>query len=641
MKFSRQLLIYVLMVVAGSSCKDYLDVTPDNVATIDYAFRNRNEAENYLFTCYSTLQSMSNKIADPAFTTSGEIFFPSDLQEPTLGSDAAEAGFHLIQGRQTSDQPVMNYWNGESLGQPLYRAIRRCNLFLENIDKPKDLNSSEKRRWIAEVKFLKAYYHFHLLRMYGPIPVVRVNLPITAGAGEVRLKREPVDTVFSYVKQLLDEAAPDLPFVIQDPAQSLGRITQLIALSVKAEVLMTQASPFFNGNVDYAGFAYPGEAPLFPQTYVAAKWDTALNACRAAVEASEMAGLKLYKFIAPGNLPALPAPLKAVMDLRHAIGEKWEQNPEMIWALNPVFNLQGMCMPRVDDKMVANLGGAPGNFAVPLFMAELFYSKNGVPLNEDRSFDFRNRYSVETVTAADKYYMHEGYQTAKLHFGREPRFYSSLSFDGSNYFGNAYTENVEAMAYVNARGPSSTAGPKDKIRVNVTGYWPQKLVNYQSVFGEQVITVPVRIPMIRLAGLYLLYAEALNEVNGPSAEAYKYIDLVRERAGLQGVVQSWTTHSSNPGKANTKDGLRQIIQQERRIELAFEGRVGWDLRRWKVMQQVLANPIQGWDIYQADPQAYYRPRTLVVPVFGLKDYLWPIKYDELVVNPNLIQNPYW
>ncbi|WP_308199478.1 RagB/SusD family nutrient uptake outer membrane protein [Chitinophaga sedimenti] len=512
----------------------------------------------------------------------------------------------------------------------------------ENIDKPRDLGISERKRWIAEVKFLKAYYHFHLLRMYGPIPVVRVNLPITAGTSEVRTKREATDSVFQYVKQLLDEATPDLPMTIQDPAQSLGRITQLIALSVKAEVLVTQASPFFNGNPDYAGFGYKGEAPLMPQTYVAAKWDTAVLACKAAVDAAEAAGLKLYNFIAPGNLPALPAELKKMMDLRHTIGEKWEQNPEIIWGLNPVFGLQGMCMPRVNDKMVQNLGGAPGNFAVPLVMAELFYTKNGVPMNEDRSFDYRGRYAVETVTAADKYYMHEGYQTAKMHFGREPRFYADLSFDGANYFGNGMLDQgVDNLPYVTARGATSMAGPKDKIRVNVTGYWPQKLVNYQSVFGEQVTTIGLRIPMIRLAGLYLLYAEALNEAGGPTADVYKYVDLVRERAGLKGVLESWTTYSSNPGKASSKDGLRQIIQTERRIELAFEGRAGWDLRRWKVMQQVLASPIQGWDIYQADPQAYYRPRTLTIPVFGLKDYLWPIKYDELVVNPNLIQNPYW
>ncbi|TDQ07341.1 RagB/SusD family nutrient uptake outer membrane protein [Pedobacter metabolipauper] len=641
MKFSIKIFIGIVGLMGlFTSCKKYLDVTPDNVATIDYAFRNRNEAENYLFTCYSTLQRMNSAISDPAFTASGEVFFPNTLTEPTLGSREAEQGFHLIRGTQTTDRPALNYWDGEQMGQPLFLAIRRCNIFLENIDKPKDLPQFEKNRWIAEVKFLKAYYHYYLLRMYGPIPLIKDNLSIDAGTEQVRVKREPVDAAFDYIVSLLDEATPNLPTIIQDPAQSLGRITQLIALSVKAEVLTTQASPFFNGNTDYAGFKDKDGVNLFPTAYSSEKWLKAMQACEIAVKACETNNHTLYKFIAPGNLPTLPAELKTVMDIRQSITENWEVNPEVIWALNSTFDYQSMSMPRLTSAMVQNMGGAPGNFAVPIVMAELFYSKNGVPINEDRTYDYRGRYGVETVPAEEKYHLKQGYQTIKMHMGREPRFYADLAFDGSNYFGNGQTT-PENMLFVQARGGTSIAGPKDNIRVNVSGYWPQKLVKYQSVFGVEVTQAAFRMPLIRLSGLYLMYAETLNEVNGPTADAYRYIDLVRARAGLKGVQESWTASSSNPGKVNSKEGLRQIIQQERRIELCFEGRIGWDLRRWKIMQQVLSTPLQGWSIQETSPEGYYRQRTMVVPVFGLKDYLWPIKYDDLIINPNLVQNPYW
>jgi len=59
------------------------------------------------------------------------------------------------------------------------------------------------------------------------------------------------------------------------------------------------------------------------------------------------------------------------------------------------------------------------------------------------------------------------------------------------------------------------------------------------------------------------------------------------------------------------------------------------------MQDVLSKPIQGWNIQDTTPEGYYRQRNLVIPVFGLKDYLWPLKYNDLIVNPNLVQNPYW
>ena len=87
--------------------------------------------------------------------------------------------------------------------------------------------------------------------------------------------------------------------------------------------------------------------------------------------------------------------------------------------------------------------------------------------------------------------------------------------------------------------------------------------------------------------------------------------------------------------------MRGIIHQERRIELCFEAQSGWDLRRWKELQNVLSTPVQGWNIYETEAFNYYKPRTQFLPVFGLRDYLWPLKDIELIVNPNLVQNPNW
>lgn len=93
-------LLILLAVISGMtlSCKKYLDVTPDNVATIDYAFRNRNEAENYLLPVILQYRIWGHPIKMVLFTTSGEIYFPNTLTEATLGSRDAEQGFHLIRG---------------------------------------------------------------------------------------------------------------------------------------------------------------------------------------------------------------------------------------------------------------------------------------------------------------------------------------------------------------------------------------------------------------------------------------------------------------------------------------------------------------------------------------------------------------
>src|SRR3546814_4851145 len=113
--------------------------------------------------------------------------------------------------------------------------------------------------------------------------------------------------------------------------------------------------------------------------------------------------------------------------------------------------------------------------------------------------------------------------------------------------------------------------------------------------------------------------------------------MVRARAGLKGVVESWKEYANNPDKPGSKEGLREIIHRERRIELSFEGQAGWDLRRWKELMDVLTDPVQGWDIYQEEAQSYYRPKTVFIPTFRTKDYLWPIRDQTLAENPNLVQ----
>ncbi|RFZ94039.1 RagB/SusD family nutrient uptake outer membrane protein [Mucilaginibacter conchicola] len=630
--------IFCLVLIASlfASCKKYLDVAPDNTGTLEYAFRNRNEAENYLFTCYATLQQFAEATTNPSFTTSGEIIYPNNLTKHPID----ETGFNMLRGTQNSNNPGLNYWDGENSGKAVFRSIRRCNTMLENIDKPADLSFAEKKRWIAEVKFLKAYYHFYLARLYGPVPLIKTNLDITASSDEIKVKRATMDETFAYITQLLDEAIPDLPPVINNQAQELGRITQLIALSVKAEVLATAASPLFNGNPDYSSAQNKDGQKLFSSTYDADKWVKAADACKAAIMACEANGLKLYTFIPPAVITSLPDSLRKVLTIQNAVTEKWELNNELIWALNPTFDWQGYATPRMTQKSVVNIFSNPSTFAVPLAMQELFYSDKGVPINEDKTFDYAGRYSLKKGDQDSRFYIAKDSLTAKEHFNREPRFYASIGFDGGIWYGNGKL-NLNDMYHVWARGIESYAGPKDINTLNITGYWPKKLVHYQSVYDDGFQQIAFRLPLIRLAGLYLLYAEALNEVNGPTAEAYSYIDRVRTRAGLPGVVDAWSTYSKNPSKFATKDGFRQIIHQERRLELAFEGQAGWDLRRWKELQSVLSVPMQGWNVYEAQPANYYQPRTLFNAIFGVRNYLWPIKDNSLIVNGNLVQNPYW
>jgi hypothetical protein len=619
------------------SCKKYLDVVPDNVATLTSAFSNANETQAYLFGCYATLQNMADVRGNAGFTTSGEIIFPYPLQDQTtLGGAGGDAGFSILRGTQNSGNPILNYWDGYNMGQNLWQAIRKCNTLIDNINIPLDLSALNKKRWIAEARFLKAYFHYWLLRMYGPIPIVDANFPVDATTDAVRIKQQSVDSCFNYVVSQLDLAIPDLPNIIQNAVAEQGRITSVIALSVKAEVLATQASPLFNGNPDYVAMRDKSGNSFFPATTDPNKWKKAADACKAALDAAATAGASIYQLKLSGNIVHMSDSTKNLLAIQGAITDTW--NPEQVWTLNPGYGWQYMSMPRVTADAAANVFAVYSNFSVPVGESELFYSSSGVPIEEDKNWDYKNRYQVQNGDSAHFHYIKLKYPCPKGNFNREQRYYADVAFDGSIWFGSGNTDDNNAN-YVNA--VNGFASPPDQLRYNATGYWPKKLVPYQSTPGQTSVWQNYSWPFIRLPALWLLYAECLNEVNGPTADVYSYIDKVRTRAGLEGVQASWSKYSINPGKPNSKDGMRQIIHQERRIELCFEGQAGWDLRRWKELQNVLSKPVQGWNVFARTVPGYYQLINVLEPVFAVRNYLYPIQTYDLLTNPNLVQTLYW
>lgn len=632
---------YIVVLIVASlsfSCdKDYLDVVPDNVATIDNAFSDRFNAFKYLRTCYSYIPDASSVTNTIGLTSGDEVFLP--------GTWDTRNGSVVRQGFLTANAPRFDYWNGQGGGSPLYVAIRNCNIFLKNIDNVLDLDAWEKQLWIAEVKFLKAYYHFYLLRMYGPIILNKEMIEVNEDYNNYdAIGRDAVDETFLYIVELLDEAIQDLPSTIENVSGDLGRITKPIAASIKARVLMNYASPLFNGNTVFAELTDDKGAPLFPISYDEGKWELAATACKEAIDICHEAGITLhqkedYTNSRLGNLSQETILRQA---LRQRVTENW--NNELIWGYtgNSSTTLQRESFPRL-EKYLRDLAGM--RHAPTLRVAEVYYSKNGVPIDEDVNYDYNNRYKLRTSLEENKYHIKEGEETAALNFDREPRFYADLGFDRGIWFENGKSaSDLNAWTIRNRRLEDGAANWARSA--SLTGYFAKKLIHLKSnIQGRNATSSTIEryaFPIIRLADLYLYYAEALNEVKGsPDGEVYEYIDLVRERAELPGVVDSWNSFASNPGKPLTKDGMREIIQHERLIELSLEGRRYWDLRRWKQLKDKMNTPFKGWNTFQEEAEDYYSLTVLSSPSFSEKDYFWPIRESELVKNPFLDQNVGW
>jgi hypothetical protein len=651
--FVRMLFIACLCMFAA--CSNYLDVVPDDdVATLDKAFDNRNSAERYLTTCYSYVPQYGSQTDNPGMAAGNDVWYYSMNDNRYIRNTWS---FGIANGLQNVVAPLNNYWDGEEAAKPMFQAISTCNIFIEYVsDKSRvsGLSETERKRWLAEAKVLKAFYHYYLFQLYGPVPVLDKNIPITASQDEFQITRQKVDKVVDYIVATIDSCCNDLPPYIQNEAVEAGRLTKVAALSIKAKTLLLAASPLFNGNTDYARFVDHDNEPFINQTEKLEKWQRAAEACKEAVELAETAGQrKLYDFRQYSSI-GLPDSLIYAMSVRQAVTERF--NEELIWSCGTqsTWDLQcnSMTLLNPGTKGISSADAQSycrSNYSPTLAVAELFYSDKGVPITEDTAWInpannyYNRRYQTERSTAVEKYYLKENYETAILHFRREPRFYATLGFDGSTWYGNGWTlpDDANTRNYVEAKKNQISGQTTSKL-YSITGYYAKKLIYYGNSYSSSVSGREYSFPIIRLADLYLMYAEALNEASeNPPAQVYEYIDKVRLRSGLGRIKESWERYTSKPNMPDSKSGMREIIRHERQIELALEGQRFFDLRRWKTAVRELSKPVQGWSIDQETVSGFYQVRNIYYRQFYQKDYLWPVKEYNLIVNPKLIQTKGW
>ena len=638
----KKILFCGVMAVLSISCS-YLDIVPDDIATMDMVFQTRATAERMLFTCYDYIPSSASPWSNPGIGASDEVWNAADADDHYYRNTTS---FRIAMGEQNTSDPFLNYWSGGQEGSNLFIGLRDCNIFLEKVDDVPDMDASEKNRWKAEVKVVKAYLHIWLLKLYGPIPFIDRNIPVSASPEDVKVVREPVDDVISKIVDLLDEAieTPELPDVIRNRQTELGRITRPIAYALKAKLLTYAASPLLNGNEDFAFYVDAEGRNLINPTYDQHKWELARDACKEAIDAAHAAGHKLYEFDEPVN--DLSDTTRLELTLRHTITKKY--GSELIWGLGNrhVKDLVVLANTTLTSYQVSHPEMGKKFHSPTLGLVETFYTRNGVPIDEDKTYDYAGRYSVVDVPEDHKYYADPTARTAMLHLYREPRFYAWIGFDSGKWF-NMEAPDDESSLVVHCK--SGELAGKLQQNYSITGFFAKKLIPYEVVYTESSNTIDAccnyAFPIIRLADLYLLYAECLNECKDvPDAEVYEYIQKVRDKAGLDretgGLVETWKQYSSNPDKPKTKDGMRQIIRQERLIELCLEGQRFFDIRRWKLAMDYLNTSIMGWNT-SADDESFYTPTYIYSQTFSMRNYFWPIKLEDMYRNDKLQQSPLW
>lgn len=669
----RKIYSYLMFILLFSllGCNNFLDILPDDKPELEDAFKDKFNTEKYLYTCYNSLPNYVSPMNTLGISGGGDIIYNERNTGAGLSAGPPAPMMAFLKGNNAAN-PYMNFWDGLN-GAPknLWQGIRHCNIFLEGIllenGGPRDLEESLRAQWIAEVKAIKAYLHFYLFQLYGPIPIADEAVPISEKGDRVNVYRAPVDEVVNYIVETIDDAIEDLPTLNDlDVVSEFGRMTKTIALSIKAKTLVLAASPIFNNNSYYSGYKDKRGIELFPVGDSDERWKRALEACDEACRAAEDDGAYIFTTIDGGNNAIrginstnINDTTKAMVSLRQAVTESW--NPEVIWATNESTAVLQMWATMMSNDEWFNIAGAGGDLgqrhAPTLNVVELFYSSNGIPIEEDADWEnngwYQNRYNTQLPDDEhSKYFIKSGQETAILHFNRSLRFYASVGFDGGIWEGREKSLVEASYPSMLRQHGSGHKYVETYGGYPFSGYLAKKLSHLKTTYTETRATL-VRenysFPIIRLADMYLLLAECLNEVGGPQQtdskghNAYHYLDLIRTRVRMEGIVESWNKYALDgyKTKPNSISGLREIIRRERLNELAFEGHFYYDVRRWLMAEEMFNKPILGWNKDGENKKDFYNIRVLLVPRFLMRDYLMPIRTNSLLQNPNLVQNPGW
>lgn len=641
-------LFFLLLITGLNTSCNYLDIVPDETATEKDAFANPRAALRYLYSCYGYLPQ-SNMVQSCMDFTGDETISPF-----------TESYVKFMEGSYDASNTVISYWN------TLFQGIRQCYLLKMNIASVPQITQEDIDLYTAEADFLIAYYHLLLIKCYGPSVLVK-ELPALDTPAKNMLGRRPYDECIDWVANLLDDVARRLPATRS--SSDYGRATSVIAKSLKARMLLYAASPLFNGNPDYADFKNPDGEQLMSVTYSEEKYKRAADATWEAIEAAHAAGHELYKSTAVSSGYPEPTDL-TVRSLRLTFMDS-ENYKEVIFPETRkagAYGIQRKSIPFFPK-------GSWNGIAPTLTMIDRFYTKNGLPIDEDPEFAIDSKLDVVTITddatlEDGSYYAEPGKQTLYMHLNREPRFYAWIAFENGYYECRTVEEKYAYHKFWNAKRADGNKwltgfmatencgvrGDDGKIiaagrsqNYSKTGYLNKKGVHpgMTASVGAGEPTVDYPWPVIRLAELYLNYAEACVGYGkeGYPEKGMEYLDKVRERAGLDPVLESWANAkhplTSYSGECGPDGRVMKIVRQERMIELYQENHNFWDIRRWKMGDKYFNVKVKGLNI-QAETMSDFAKvievqdkRTFDAP----RQYLMPIPSGEVSKNPNMIQNP--
>ena len=624
----------------ATSCSDYLDKEPDTELNVDMVFENREKIYSWLSYVYNVIHTCDHwQLNDES---DGFEIMADDL----LASRRYQQwDWKWVMARISGAWSIDHPWTNKDPWIDMPKCIRHGYLFNERVHAlPKDGISTEEVELMKnEVKFLCAYGWWFLAENYGGIPFSPNLCDITASLDEMLLSQAKFDDVVDYCDKEMLEAANALPSTYSDPSK-YGRITKIMALTIRARMLLFAASKIVNGNTEYADYKNSEGENIFNQTYDASKWKRATDAIKLLIDEAEAAGYELYKEVGPDGESIDP-----YMSTYNVQILTWsEGNHEILF---PVTRDGG---PGTLSRGAAVRDENGGNgLGIYQGLIDAFFTESGLPITEDPEYteegfstEINDRSDITTWSFGDG---KEGHITAEgiynMWVKREPRFYNCVSYHGG-WLNVSHTP-IGGRPYdftFDGKDNKQSSSPHDAPQ---NGYLPRKGIcqtdDYKEGKGR------MRIGFIaRLATAYLDYAEAINETENNSAarqKAIEYVNRIRERAGIRQYTFG-ATDENFIHVDDTQDAVRTAVRRERRVELCCEGNRLYDIRRWMIAEEIPEMNGYTWGMNVLGKTTEEFCQRAIAPeqktrVWKRQYYWFPISLSELENNPKLVEAPGW
>lgn len=569
----------------------FLEKEPGVDITKDTIFKNLEYAQRFLWGGYMSLRYGLNIYVNNSYPESSDAAAKNGIMVDLLEdlTDLSQSyltwGGAAVYYRGTYTSASENSGSTTKYSftrEGSWTGIRIGYMFIRNIDRVPDVDAAYAKQLKAEALMIIACHYTDMFRNFGGLPWLSKAYSVSDEIAQ--LPRLTAQQTCDSIVALCEKAAADLPWIQTPLAEWDGRFTKTSAMGLKARVLLFNASPLFNDATPYLDGEAAQQKLVWHGGYDPDLWKKAADAARELIAQAELTGdYKIYH--------------KAGNSYRQDFQEAYytRGNGEVLISTRKEFRSNG-------NNLFYRSSFDWGSGCPTQDYVDMFPMANGLPISDGAS----------------------GYQLSNPYVNRDPRLYETVLTNGDAFQGRT------AELFIGGKERTTQSGTKAP-----TGYILRKfMLDNNSATSRNAIT---QWPYLRLAEIYLSYAEAINEYNnGPDGEAYRCVNIIRNRVGLGDL----------PSGLN-KEQFRAAVLLERALEFGWEEVRWYDNVRWK-RESEFTKHLHGMNIFRGPAPTYTLTYQLFEcpPRFWMgnwspKWYLSAYPQSEINKGYGLIQNPGW